>query len=570
MFEEDDLMNVEEMKTTTFNKPTEQEWKESAVHSLRGMPFEKLITKTIEGIDLQPLYTKENTRIDPSITAIRTVQKRTGWVIAQPQNVTSGEAFITDLINSLNRGNEAIVYDGNRPVKWDRASLGKLARLATSHPIYMKNITKNDGILNLFELIPQGERSTIQGAVSFVEYKLSDDYLNVRTEYADVTAEHLRGADAVTELALVIAEAAQLALNYATFDDFSKAFFVRFLIDTHFFMEIAKIRAFRSLWQTLGLAFGENETSTVPVLCETSLRTYSKLDPYVNLLRAGNETFSAVLGGADVITVHPHDLLTGTNAISERLARNVQLVIKEETLIDKVVDPAGGSYFVETLTTELVEKAWAKFLEIDKFGGYQKFVASGKLATELHALNLIRNEHVANGVQSLIGTNRYADSKAKLTEDLTPIKIEGRLAEPFEQLRTYFSKSQPTTILLTVGELKDFKPKVDFVSSFLATGGIESTWSPSFTKATDVVKWLANHELEYVIVCGKEEVVKTMMPELLNQLPRHLMIDVAGKYEETLIQEWTNAGLNGLFYNKQDKVAKLTAIKNDWNGGKKH
>ena len=130
-------------------------------------------------------------------------------------------------------------------------------------------------------------------------------------------------------------------------------------------MEIAKIRAFRILWKALGKSFGETTVAHIPILTETSLRTYSKLDPYVNLLRAGNEAFSAVLGGADVITVHPHNVLTGPTPASIRYARNVQLVIKNETLVDKVIDPSGGSYFIETLTNELVEKAWKLFVEID-------------------------------------------------------------------------------------------------------------------------------------------------------------------------------------------------------------
>ena len=96
-------------------------------------------------------------------------------------------------------------------------------------------------------------------------------------------------------------------------------------------------------------------------------------------MRAGNEAFSAVLGGADVITVHPHNVLTGTTPASIRYARNVQLVIKNETLVDKVLDPSGGSYFIDTLTNELVEKAWELFVEIDMAGGYKAYVESGKL-----------------------------------------------------------------------------------------------------------------------------------------------------------------------------------------------
>ena len=127
------------------------------------------------------------------------------------------------------------------------------------------------------------------------------------------------------------------------------------------------------------LHYGVAEAPYVPIIATTSLRSYSKLDPYVNVLRAGNETFAAVLGGADVITVHPHNIVTGPTSSSIRMARNIQLVIKEETHADKVIDPAGGSYFIETLTSELVEKAWTLFLEIESAGGYEAFITSGRV-----------------------------------------------------------------------------------------------------------------------------------------------------------------------------------------------
>ena len=141
-------------------------------------------------------------------------------------------------------------------------------------------------------------------------------------------------------------------------------------------------------------------------------------------MRAGNEAFSAVLGGADVITVHPHDVLTGTTPASIRYARNVQLVIKDETLVDKVLDPSGGSYFIETLTNELVEKAWELFVEIDEAGGYKAYVESGKLEQRLKAQSLDFAEDVSTGTKSLIGTNIYADLSASELVECKGIKLK--------------------------------------------------------------------------------------------------------------------------------------------------
>src|SRR5690606_8282725 len=183
-------------------------------------------------------------------------------------------------------------------------------------------------------------------------------------------------------------------------------------------MEIAKLRAFRVLWNALAHGYGV-EHSRVPVFTETALRTYSKLDPYVNLLRAGNEAFSAVLGGTDVLTVHPHDVVAEITPAGIRHARNIQLVIKAETFVDHVIDPAGGSYFIDTLTNEMVEKAWDYFLEIEEKGGYSAYVESGELDEKLKKLYDERMRKLSTREYSLIGTNIYPDLTNEIPENET-------------------------------------------------------------------------------------------------------------------------------------------------------
>jgi len=328
-------------------------------------------------------------------------------------------------------------------------------------------------------------------------------------------------------------------------------------------MEIAKIRAYRVLWKALGTAYGQ-DTKHIPLLAETSLRTYSKLDPYVNLLRAGNEVLSAVLGGADVITVHPHNVLTGTTPASIRIARNAQIVIKEEALVDKVIDPSGGSYFIETLTRELVEKAWHLFLEIDAQGGYKAFVESGALAKRLKTCQETRLKDVATSKTSLIGTNIYADIDAASLGESDGLVVEGRLAEPFETLREHFQVRQPKTVLCTFGLLKDFKPRADFVSGFLATGGIQAERSPAFTTASEALEWLVNEKPDYAIICATNDKTEEVMSELLAGLSTGLKIDVAGKFDSDISNEWLTAGLNGFIYSGLDRIEKLLEIKNGW------
>lgn len=556
-------MSIHTMKNATFDRADTAQWREEATKTLKGKPFETLLTKTAEGIELHPLYTLEDLEFR-SQTHLG-ARNETGWVVAQQTFANEGQQFIEKLKDSLERGNEAILYDGTHPVDWDKSSLDELAQIMTSYPIFIRNTNQQDPILNAFSLVPESMRPTMKGAISIQNWSLPDGYMHVRTIVADCWHAHHKGADAVTELALALVQATQYADSKENFSDFVNEFFVHFAVDTHFFMEIAKIRAFRILWQAFGAAYGLTETPSIPILATTSLRSYSKLDPYVNLLRAGNEAFSAVLGGADVITVHPHDRLTGTTDASIRFARNIQLVIKEETHAEKVLDPSGGSYFLETITSELVEKAWALFIEIESNGGYEAFMNSGRL----EAIHEQRRLEVAKGEKSLIGTNVYADlTVTPLTKGEANL-MEGRLAEPFENIRTKFIDGQPTTVLLTFGSLKDFKPRADFVGGFLATGGIRSKWSPAFKHAQEAIDWLEQERPDYAIVCAKPSELETIIPQLLGKIPNSVVLDAAGKYETELAQQWLNLGLSGFIFSGQDKVEKLQDIYNQWKGGVK-
>src|SRR5699024_12428440 len=136
--------------------------------------------------------------------------------------------------------------------------------------------------------------------------------------------------------------------DYDNFKAFESQVIVRFAVDTEFFLEISKLRAFRILWQTFAENYDYKGYSSVPIHSETSLRSFSKLDEYVNLIRDGNEALAAVIGGTYMLTVHPHTIVTGTKAQSRRYARHAQMQLKEETYLDAVIDDPGGSYCFDT------------------------------------------------------------------------------------------------------------------------------------------------------------------------------------------------------------------------------
>lgn len=559
-------MMISEMKATAFARVTDKDWQEVAIKSLRGLPFEKLMTQTIEGIDIAPLYTKEQIEEqlqhthENMLETIRSGTKSANWTIAQYTYETDADQWINEVVTALEKGNEAIVYNGNRPVNWHEKQLQHLATLMQQYPIYAYDVKADDTFTEALLKIANKDRKKVQGAITG-EVMLPEGFEHIRTVVANSINIHHQGADIVTELAITLAKAVEEANKFDSFATFEKKFLVRFAVDTHFFMEIAKIRAFRMLWQTLADSYDYGEQSSVPVFSETSLRTYSKLDPYVNLLRAGNEAFSAVLGGTDILTVHPHNILSQVTPTSIRNARNIQLVIKEETFVNHVLDPAGGSYYLDTLTNELIEKAWALFQEIEAQGGYDAYIVSGKLDQKLQALYQKRMSELSHHQKSLIGTNIYADLSSPIVEEEATLQVENRLAEQYEMFRKYFETKQPKVVLLTFGKLKDFKPRADFVTGFLAAGGIKTEWIPPFESVAEGLVWMIENNFDYGVICIPPKETEVVMDELLQELPNR-WLDVAGSYDYKLETEWMQAGIDGFIFKGQDQLEKFTAIKN--------
>ncbi|MDN4607760.1 methylmalonyl-CoA mutase family protein [Sporosarcina highlanderae] len=554
-------MTVENMKKTIFKQADYKQWKALAEQSLKGKPYDSLLTETWEGITLHPLYYEKTSSNNTSI--IQSMKENPGWTIAQQTIAESASSFLKQLIDSLERGNESIVYDGTNPFDWEDNQLLELTKLVSKYPVFFMNLKNDDPILRAFDFVHHELRESISGIVQAKDWIIPVGYKNLRTNGADLWKVHHDGADAVSELAIALSVASRIAAGEKSFESFANNFFVRFAIDTHFFMEIAKLRAFRILWKAFSKAFEVNDAPPIPVMAITSLRSYSKLDPYVNLLRAGNETFAAILGGADIITVHPHDSLTGSNASSIRYAKNIQLVLKEEAHVDKVLDPAGGSYYIEKLTDELVEKAWELFLGIESKDGLDVFLQGH----ELKVLLSKRQIEVNTGKKSLIGTNVYAEVASTNFADRDEYKQLNRLAKPFEEFRKLASDNQPKTVLLTFGEIKDFKPRADFVTGFLASGGITSEWSPSFQTAEQAIEWLNTENPDYAIICTTDEKLSDIVESVLEKLPEGLLLDVAGKVDKDSERKWSEKGLNGTIFNGQNKIEKLHTIFDSWKGG---
>lgn len=551
------------MKNTKFPTHTYSEWQQAAEKAIKGKPFEETLkTPTIEDVTLEPLYTKDmldrfGSYVPAQVAAIQHGKHQPSWLVSQEVTADSAEEYLTLMKDDLLRGNETVVYSGFRKFEWTDEQLNELAQLLVEYPLYFKLSGDDQDVLRVFDFIAPEKQSQLQGVIFSEEPVNAPE--NVRTQLVDTIPIHHAGGTAVHELGVALSILSEQMVD-VDFTESAKNTWIRFAVDTQFFQEIAKLRAFRVLWQAFCSAYGD-ETPTIPVFTETSVRSYSKLDPYVNLLRAGNSTFAAVLGGTDAHTVHPHDFLTESDLSSRRIARNVQLVIKEEAHVSHVIDPSAGSYFIETLTKEYVEAAWNYFLEIENIGGYSEAIKSGWLTDDIQAKWIEREQNVATRKQSLIGTNIYANPQeavrnVKTDDSHIEYMTAKRLAIPFEKLRAKSKVTNLKSAIILMEPLKDIKAQVDFVSGFLAVGGIRASVSGYLQTAEQINQFLDTESLDYAILCGSKEVIASVVPALNTQTS----IDLAGKYSKEQLAQWQQYGIKDTIYSGKHITSKLEKI----------
>lgn len=539
-------MTIQDMKQIVFKEATLAEWEQVAIKSLKGQPLESLSTKTLEEIVLKPLYSMaDHEEFTVNQTNIIRASKNTSeWLIAQQVDGDTSEEILMDIEDSLVKGNNVIHYKLEKHHHWDKVQIKKLSSLFEQNSVLL-DVSVDPTFIHNFK--------TVKGAVKGGG---NIELPNTRTVFLDGTTIHQAGGDAVSELVSVLIQADSIA-QIDSIEKMTQKAFVQFSVDTNFFMEIAKIRAFRVLWKAFGEAHGQENIEAIPVHTETSLRSFSAMDETVNILRAANSTLAAVLGGADSVTSYPHDILTGANPTSKRIARNMQLVLKEETHIQRIIDASGGSYYIETLTKQLVEKAWEFFLELIKENSLESSVAklNERAATKWDA----QLQAIATRKKSLIGTNVYANSDDSPIFELKEMDYK-RLAAPFEQLKQAFMSNPLKTAIFPYGLLKEYKARMDFVSGYLTSIGLKALVAPENLKPFDLQKWIVDNHINYGVFVGNDEQTAGLVPALLNE-NISIPLDVAGKFEE--YEDWKEAGLNGSIYAGQslfDKGSELLAL----------
>jgi methylmalonyl-CoA mutase len=531
------------------------------VDELGPEPEQMLETTTYEAVAIRALYTALDELPEPPLPgewpflrgadALRDV--KSGWKVAEaiPANRVAGVA--ADDVNSavlaaLAEGVSALlvrvgesgvtpaqlekVFDGvylsmapvilDAGADYQAAGVALLELVSRVEPDQRPLLSIDLGADPLTAALSDRPAPPIEEVVNMAT-QLADDH-GVRAITVDGPAFHNLGANATWELAGSIAAAVSY-LRVLTESDVPVAkalrqISFRLAADDDQFLTIAKVRALRRLWARVAEVVGEPDGGAAVVHAETSLPMMTQRDPWVNMLRTTLAAFGAGVGGADTVLVFPFDVaIEGgfpgmATSFARRMARNIQLLLLEESHVGRILDPAGGSWFVEDLTDQLANQAWQSFQTVEQRGGF--IDARDYIAEQIAEIAARRTDDIAHRKTAITGVNEYPN----LTEPALPHSDSSysplaagkliRYASQFEALRdrsdAYLARtgSRPQALLLPLGPLAEHNIRTTFASNLLASGGIEAV-NPGTVDADGIAKAVVDAgSPPVVVICGTD------------------------------------------------------------------
>ena len=581
------MSNIKEKLFTEFTAPTAQEWLDKIQVDLKGADFnKKLVWRTNEGFNMQPFYRREDVlklktpdALPGEFPFVRGNKKDNNeWYVRQDIKVTDAKEANAKALDVLKKGVDSLGFKfGGDSVSAEfvetllegiececvelnfstcqRKSL-ELAKILVAY--FEKKGYDKEKIVGsidwdpMHRIVMRGKDVTAVLAVAPEIVETLKDFPKFRCVAVNAGALNNAGAYIVQELGYALAWGNEYLnqLVEAGVEPTLAARKIKFNlgISENYFMEIAKFRAARMLWAEIVKQY-EPKCDCACKMCVNATTTSYNMtvfDSYVNLLRTQTEAMSAALAGVHSIVVNPFDAAYETPTdFSERIARNQQLLLKEESHFDKVVDPSAGSYFIEELTTSLADVAWKLFLKIEEEGGFLAAIKTGTVQDDINATNEKRHKDAAQRKEFILGTNQFpnftelSEGKQPLTcgcccgSDAEPtfkaIKST-RLAADFENLRLTVEKSgkTPVAFMLTIGNLAWRQARAQFSSNFLACAGYKVIDNLGFDTVEQGVDAALKAGADIVVLCSSDDEYATYAVPAFQYLDNRAMFIVAG------------------------------------------
>ena len=564
--------------------PTEK-WEEVITADLKGADYErKLVWKTGEGFNVRPYYRAENLEGIKFLGSqagefpyVRGTHAHNRWRVHQTVSVVCPKEANAEALKILNAGVDSlgfciasadfsaadldmllkdicipaveITFCGEKMANVAELVLAKVekegiakedVRIAFCIDPLVKGLSSKGDFCS-----PNGEKC-IARIVELIHK--TKEYKHVRIVTVAGQTFGNSGSTIVEELAFTLSAGHDylVRLTDAGLDVDAAARKLRFSfsVSSNYFMEIAKFRAARMLWANIVKGYGpaKNCACKMHIHAETSRWNQTVYDPYVNMLRGTTEAMSATIAGVHSLEVTPFDTsFENPTEFSKRIARNVELLLKNESHFDQVVDPAGGSYYVENLTQSIAAEAWKLFLEIEEKGGYTEAYKAGLIVERIKASAAAKDKNIATRRQTLLGANQYPNftevaGKEITDESVTRKQAEGNVLVPyrgamaFEEMRLQVDRSgkEPKAFMLTCGNLGMARARSQFSCNFFACAGIKVIDNTYFKSIEEGAKAALESKAQIVVVCASDDDYAEAAPKVKELLGGKAILVVAG------------------------------------------
>ncbi len=564
--------------------PTEK-WEEVITADLKGADYErKLVWKTGEGFNVRPYYRAENLEGIKFLGSqagefpyVRGTHAHNRWRVHQTVSVVCPKEANAEALKILNAGVDSlgfciasadfsaadldtllkdicipaveITFCGEKTAHVAELVLAKVekegiakedVRIAFCIDPLVKGLSSKGDFCS-----PNGEKC-IARIVELIHK--TKEYKHVRIVTVAGQTFGNSGSTIVEELAFTLSAGHDylVRLTDAGLDVDAAARKLRFSfsVSSNYFMEIAKFRAARMLWANIVKGYGpaKNCACKMQIHAETSRWNQTVYDPYVNMLRGTTEAMSATIAGVHSLEVMPFDAsFENPTEFSKRIARNVELLLKNESHFDQVVDPAGGSYYVENLTQSIAAEAWKLFLEIEEKGGYTEAYKAGLIVERIKASAAAKDKNIATRRQTLLGANQYPNftevaGKEITAESVTRKQAEGNVLVPyrgamaFEEMRLQVDRSgkEPKAFMLTCGNLGMARARSQFSCNFFACAGIKVIDNTYFKSIEEGAKAALESKAQIVVVCASDDDYAEAAPKVKELLGGKAILVVAG------------------------------------------
>ncbi len=563
--------------------PTEK-WEEVITADLKGADYErKLVWRTSEGFNVRPYYRAENLEGIKFLGSqagefpyVRGTHAHNRWFVHQTVTVECPQAANAEALQLLNAGVNSLGFAIEKE-GFTAADLDLLLKGITLSAVEvtfcgqgMGNLAgividklEKEGIIEEVHMAfvidplvkglsckgdfcsPNGEKCFAKIAALIERTKA---YKHIRIITVSAATFSNAGSTIVEELAFALSAGneylARLTDAGLSSEVAARKLRFSFAVTSNYFMEIAKFRAARLLWANIVKGYNPEKECAGKMLihAQTSQWNQTAYDPYVNLLRGTTEAMSAAIGGVHSLEVTPFDASFETpTEFSKRIARNVELLLKHEAHFDQVVDPAGGSYYLENLTQSIAAEAWKLFLQIEEKGGYAEAYKAGFIKERISASAAAKDKNIATRRQTLLGANQYPNftevaPKEVTIEAVTRPSAEGNTLAPyrgamaFEQMRLHVDRSgkEPKAFMLTCGSLAMARARAQFSCNFFACAGIKVQDNTFFKSIDEGVKAALESKAQIVVVCSSDDDYAELAPKIKEALGGKAILVVAG------------------------------------------